>query len=143
MSDIGRIKSGLTSADLEPRPVGRKSGPAGISQPGREAQAPRREADRVELTDAARNARQAGQIRAELVIRVREEIVRGVYETPREDRRRGRCHAWSGRPGRPGRSHRHQRLRRWIAGSCCLVTQCVAMQPVPPDRLSFAATLGG
>lgn len=81
MSDIGHINSGFNTSDLEPRAVQRPAR-GGSRQPGREAQSPRREPDRVEISAASRSSREAGEIRADLVIRVREEIVRGVYETP-------------------------------------------------------------
>ena len=81
MSDIGHINSGFNTSDLDPRPVQRPAR-SGSRQPGREAQSPRREPDRVEISSASRSSREAGEIRADLVIRVREEIVRGVYETP-------------------------------------------------------------
>ena len=81
MSEIGHLTSGFNTSDIEPRPIGRTSG-GSTRQPGREAHAPRREPDRVEISAGTRTSREAGEIRAELVIRVREEIVRGVYETP-------------------------------------------------------------
>ncbi|MEQ8316241.1 MAG: hypothetical protein RIE77_10230 [Phycisphaerales bacterium] len=80
MSDIGHVHSGGHARDIQPRPAGRP--PAGTTeQPGRAAGAPRRQPDRVDLSPQARAGRDAGEIRADLVIRVREEIVRGVYET--------------------------------------------------------------
>lgn len=81
MTDIGHIQSGGHARDIQPRPAGR-SAPAAPDQPGRDAQSPRRAPDRVELSPEARAGRDAGEVRAELVLRVREEIVRGVYETP-------------------------------------------------------------
>lgn len=81
MSDIGHINSGFNTSDLEPRPTSRPARVAG-RQAGREAQVPRREPDRVDLSTGVKSAREAGEIRAELVIRVREQIVRGVYDTP-------------------------------------------------------------
>lgn len=81
MSDIGSVNSGFHARDLEPRPIVRQDRDAG-HQPGRDAQAPRREPDRIELSAAARAGRDSSDIRAEVVIRVREEIVRGVYESP-------------------------------------------------------------
>jgi|GEM_PF-5582970 len=81
MSDIGQVNSGFQARDLEPRPVSRPDRDAG-TQPGRDAQAPRRESDRIELSAAARAGRDSSEIRAEVVIRAREEIVRGVFETP-------------------------------------------------------------
>ncbi len=81
MSEIGHINSGFHARDLEPRPVTRTDRDAS-QQPGRDAQAPRREPDRIELSAAARGKRESPDIRAELVVRVREEIVRGVYESP-------------------------------------------------------------
>lgn len=80
MSDIGHIHSGGHARDIEPRPSKRQA-PASADQPGRAAHSPRREPDRVELSPAAQAGRDAGEIRAELVVRVREEIVRGVYES--------------------------------------------------------------
>ena len=80
MSDIGQINSSLSPRDIEPRPVARPSTSSGRT-PGREAHAPKREADRIELSPAAQ-ARIDDGIRAEVVVRVREEIVRGVYDTP-------------------------------------------------------------
>jgi hypothetical protein len=81
MSDIGQINAGMHARDLDPRPVARPDRET-AQQPGRHAQSPRREPDRVDLSPAARAIREDAQIRAELVVRVREEIVRGVYETP-------------------------------------------------------------
>lgn len=81
MSDIGQVNSGFHARDIEPRPVTRSDRDPG-QHPGRNAQAPRREPDRIELSAAARAGRDTSEIRAELVIRAREEIVRGVYETP-------------------------------------------------------------
>lgn len=81
MSDIGQVNSGFHARDIEPRPVTRSDRDPG-QHPGRNAQAPRREPDRIELSAAARASRESPEIRAELVIRVREEIVRGVYESP-------------------------------------------------------------
>lgn len=81
MSDIGQINTGFHARDLEPRPAARPDrDPA--NQPGRHAHATGREPDRVELSPAARALAERAEIRADLVIRVREEIVRGVYETP-------------------------------------------------------------
>lgn len=81
MSDIGQVNSGFHARDIDPRPINRSDRDPG-QQPGRDAQAPRREPDRIELSPAARAGRDTSEIRAELVIRVREEIVRGVYESP-------------------------------------------------------------
>ncbi|UYV13967.1 MAG: hypothetical protein NCW75_06670 [Phycisphaera sp.] len=81
MSDIGQVSSGSHARDIEPRPIARPDRDPG-QQPGRNAQAPRREPDRIEISPAARAGRETSEIRAELVIRVREEIVRGVYESP-------------------------------------------------------------
>ena len=80
MADIGHINSSLGARDIDPRPAGRPAAESGRA-PGRDAQALRREPDRVELSPAAQ-ARLEGDIRAEVVVRVREEIVRGVYDTP-------------------------------------------------------------
>jgi hypothetical protein len=80
MSEIGHINSGSHARDLEPRPATRPHRDA--SQPGRDAQAPRREPDRIEISSAARAHRDTSDVRADLVVRVREEIVRGVYESP-------------------------------------------------------------
>ena len=84
MTDIGHINSasnsGLGARDIEPRPS-KRQGPDAAPAPGRGAQSPRREPDRVELSSAAQSRLDDG-IRAEVVIRVREEIVRGVYDTP-------------------------------------------------------------
>ena len=80
MADIGHINSSFGARDIDPRPTGRAAQDSGRA-PGRDAQAPRREPDRVELSPAAQ-ARLDGDIRADIVVRVREEIVRGVYDTP-------------------------------------------------------------
>lgn len=80
MSDIGHVHSGGHARDIQPRPAGRTPA-GGADQPGRAAGSPRRQPDRVDLSPQATAGRDAGEIRAELVIRVREEIVRGVYET--------------------------------------------------------------
>ncbi len=79
MSDIGHVQSGGHARNIEPRPLNR---PVAADQPGREAGSPRRQPDRVDLSPQAQAGRDAGEIRADLVLRVREEIVRGVYETP-------------------------------------------------------------
>jgi hypothetical protein len=81
MSDIGHINSSLGSRDLEPRPI-KRAPTEGGKQPGRDASAPRREPDRVELSPAAKARAADGDIRAEVVVRVREAIVRGGYDTP-------------------------------------------------------------
>ncbi len=82
MSNIGNINSGIHARDIEPRPISRPERDPG-QQPGRSAHAPRREPDRIELSPAARAGRNnSSVVRDEIVIRVREEIVRGVYETP-------------------------------------------------------------
>lgn len=81
MPETGPIQSGFHNRDLQPRPVARHDRPID-SQPGREAQSPRREADRIDLSSAARAGRDAGTpLRSDLVIRISEEIDRGVYET--------------------------------------------------------------
>jgi len=80
MSDIGHIQSGYRSADVGPDSASRSV--RSNRQPGREAQSLRRDVDRVELSSSRPPRRDDSEIRADLVIRVREEIVRGVYETP-------------------------------------------------------------
>jgi len=80
MSHIGHVNSGGGAADFQPRPAaGRTREDA--QRPGRGAEAPRRGPDRVELSGPSR-ARQAEGVRGELVVRVREQIERGTYETP-------------------------------------------------------------
>lgn len=81
MSDIGHIHSGGHARDIEPRPA-KRPGRTEADQPGRSAQSPRREPDRIEISPVAREAGSDREIRADLVLRVREQIVRGVYETP-------------------------------------------------------------
>mgnify|MGYP001155951306 CR=1 FL=1 len=84
MSEIGHINSspgaGLGARDLNPRPSNRQA-PDAARAPGREAQSPRREPDRIDLSPAAQSRLDDG-IRAEIVVRAREEIVRGEYDTP-------------------------------------------------------------
>lgn len=81
MPETGPIQSGFQAGDIQPRPVARVVRPADV-QPGRDAQSPRREADRIDLSHAARAGRDAdAPLRSDLVIRISEEIDRGVYET--------------------------------------------------------------
>lgn len=81
MPETGPIHSGFQSRDLQPRPITRHKRPA-ENRPGREAQAPRREPDRIELSNTPRAGRDAGApLRSDMVLRISEEIDRGVYET--------------------------------------------------------------